>query len=513
MKKIVENKFLQCFTLFVFILLIHISLGYKLRLFYVFTFTAFLLSLSGRFKKTYATCIIILAIIGIFYTPIGLKYGSPNINSVISFFYTNPHETLEFISSLSLISLSFSLLIFIFALLSLKVNLFINNKLAYPIFLFFSLTSITLPIKAFINNNNINIEAKLPIFRFFSDIKSHYDRVLIENEWINTELSKNDNWIPTNNSEYDNYILVIGESARRDFMQSYGFPIKNTPFLEESPAILFTNYISAAPSTLFSLPPSLTLKNKNTNDIELQNNIITLAKKSGFNTYWFSNQGSMIGSDSIISAIGKRANSSHFLSKGDYHNNGRTTDNDLLPDIRSALFSNSNKKNLIVVHLIGSHSQACTRTQDKYDDFFQSTEISCYIQSIKNTDNLLKTIVSMSNMTGKSWSLLYLSDHGLSYENKGENYTKLTHDDKFKQNFEVPLFILSSDSKQKEYITQRRNGRYFMTLFSEWTGIKEPKIPNHCHMISNDVCNDQNIVTNFQREDVDYNSLPEDKIE
>ncbi|TBL59512.1 phosphoethanolamine transferase, partial [Klebsiella oxytoca] len=87
--------------------------------------------------------------------------------------------------------------------------------------------------------------------------------------------------------------------------------------------------------------------------------------------------GSMIGSDSIISTIGKRADVYHFLSRGDYHNNGRTTDDDLLPDIKAALSTNSHKTNLIVVHLIGSHSQACARTQGQYDEFFQSTEVSC----------------------------------------------------------------------------------------------------------------------------------------
>ncbi|WP_109406999.1 phosphoethanolamine transferase [Proteus faecis] len=511
MKKTFKNNIIQFLILLIFVLLLHISLGYILRFFYVLTFTAFLLCLSGRVKKIYSICIILLSIIGAIYTPIGLKYGSPNINSVISFFYTNTNETLEFIQTLSPINLMFSFLIILFGLLSLKVSIVIKNKSSLFIIFIFIMTSITWPIKDLINNGTYNFEAKLPILRFFSDIKKYYDTVKIENEWINKELNKKDNWQPINNSQYNNYILVIGESVRRDFMQSYGFSIKNTPFLEKSPVIQFDNYISAAPSTLFSLPPSLTLKNKNTNNIELQNNIITLAKKAGLNTYWFSNQGSMIGSDSVISTIGKRADSYHFLSKGDYHNNGLTTDNDLLTDIKKALFSGK-KTNLIVIHLIGSHSQACARTQDKYDEFFQSTEISCYIQSIKNTDKLLEDIVSISKKTGKSWSLLYLSDHGVSYEHKGESYAKLSHDDKFKQNFEVPLFILSSDSKEKIHITERRNGRYFMSIFSEWTSIQEPQIPNHCHMISNDICSDQNTVINFQKEEINYNLLPEDKI-
>lgn len=514
MKKFSKNKVIQCLILLIFVLLLHISLGYTLRFFYVLTFTAFLLCLSGRFKKTYSISIILLSIIGAIYTPIGLKYGSPNINSVISFFYTNTNETLEFVQTLSPINIIYSLLVIIFGLLSLKVSIFIKNKLSILITLIFITTSITWPIRNFVNNGSYNIEVKLPILRFFNDIKKHYDSVKIENEWINAKLNEKDTWqLTNNNTQYNNYILVIGESVRRDFMQSYGFPINNTPFLEKKPVIQFNNYISSAPSTLLSLPQSLTLENQNTHELELPNNIITLAKKAGLNTFWFSNQGSMVGSDSIISTIGKRADSYHFLSKGDYHNNGLTTDNDLLPDIKKALFNSNKKTNLIVVHLIGSHSQACARTQGKYDEFFQSTELSCYVQSIKNTDKLLENIVTMSNNTGKSWSLLYFADHGLAYEHKGESYAKLAHDDKFKQNFEIPLFILSSDSKEKNYITERRNNRYFMSLFSEWTGITDAKIPNHCHMISNDICDDQDTVINFQKEEINYNLLPEDKID
>lgn len=514
MKKFSKNKVIQCLILLIFVLLLHISLGYTLRFFYVLTFTAFLLCLSGRFKKTYSISIILLSIIGAIYTPIGLKYGSPNINSVISFFYTNTNETLEFVQTLSPINIIYSLLVIIFGLLSLKVSIFIKNKFSILITLIFITTSITWPIRNFVNNGSYNIEVKLPILRFFNDIKKHYDSVKIENEWINAKLNEKDTWqLTNNNTQYNNYILVIGESVRRDFMQSYGFPINNTPFLEKKPVIQFNNYISSAPSTLLSLPQSLTLENQNTHELELPNNIITLAKKAGLNTFWFSNQGSMVGSDSIISTIGKRADSYHFLSKGDYHNNGLTTDNDLLPDIKKALFNSNKKTNLIVVHLIGSHSQACARTQGKYDEFFQSTELSCYVQSIKNTDKLLENIVTMSNNTGKSWSLLYFADHGLAYEHKGESYAKLAHDDKFKQNFEIPLFILSSDSKEKNYITERRNNRYFMSLFSEWTGITDAKIPNHCHMISNDICDDQDTVINFQKEEINYNLLPEDKID
>ena len=178
MKKLFTNKILQCFILLIFVLLLHISLGYKLRPFYVLTFTAFLLCLSGYFKRTYFIFIILLMMVGAIYSPIGLKYGSPNINSIISIFYTNTHESLEFILSVSPISLAFSCLLILFGLLSLKVNLLIGKKLSLFTVSIFILTSVTWPVKALITHDDYSFEAKLPIIRFFSDIKKHYDTVL-----------------------------------------------------------------------------------------------------------------------------------------------------------------------------------------------------------------------------------------------------------------------------------------------------------------------------------------------
>ncbi len=37
----------------------------------------------------------------------------------------------------------------------------------------------------------------------------------------------------------------------------------------------------------------------------------------------------------------------------------------------------------------------------------------------------------------------------------------------------------------------------FLTLFSEWTGIKEPTIPEKCKMLPNEVCEKQDGFLNF----------------
>jgi len=86
-------------------------------------------------------------------------------------------------------------------------------------------------------------------------------------------LAQTDDFQPNNSATpFDTYVMVIGESARRDFMHVYGFPINNTPFMDSANGILFNHYISAALSTIPSLTSSLTQAPK------LANSVIALTK-------------------------------------------------------------------------------------------------------------------------------------------------------------------------------------------------------------------------------------------
>lgn len=104
--------------------------------------------------------------------------------------------------------------------------------------------------------------------------------------------------------------------------------------------------------------------------------------------------------------------------------------------------------------------------------------------------------------------MLYFSDHGLSFI---DNQTDLIHGDKTRQNFEVPFFITSSDSTQREIISARRSAMSFMSLFSQWTGISEKSIPQSCTMISNQECEGQNTIINFDKDPMSFERLAHDE--
>src|SRR5699024_11483635 len=106
---------------------------------------------------------------------------------------------------------------------------------------------------------------------------------------------------------------------------------------------------------------------------------VNLAKKSGYFTYWFSNQAEHGYHDSLVGGIGKQANKAIFLNQFDAANK-LTKDNELLPHIQQTLIS-PQQKQVIFVHLFGSHSPHCLRTDNRYDIFVLNKSISCYIQS------------------------------------------------------------------------------------------------------------------------------------
>lgn len=100
------------------------------------------------------------------------------------------------------------------------------------------------------------------------------------------------------------------------------------------------------------------------------------------------------------------------------------------------------------------------------------------------TDNLLRQLYTQLRHSGDSFSLVYFSDHGLAFKERGKAVQYLAHDDKFQQNFQVPFMVLSSDSKAHRIIKARRSANDFLSFFSQWTGISAKEIKNRYRFIS-----------------------------
>ncbi|OTA17026.1 tRNA modification GTPase TrmE [Xenorhabdus vietnamensis] len=529
-----KNKKLSCFAvLFFLIFMVHKCLGYQLKLIYVFSAFAFFLFLAATSKRVYIFSITFFSLVGILYTPIGLNYGYPDVNAVGSLIYTNRNETVEYISGLSISTYLTAIAIFVLMIFAFKLNVTISGKSKKWLFTLFFISTFWSPAKGYIKSGFEDyselLNISLPEVRFFTDAYRSYKKVMSENNRFARIIQYRDVWQPVVKDEkYDTYIMVIGESVRKDFMDAYGFPDKNTPWLDNTNATVLTNYISAAPSTQLSLTNSLAVREAN--EIQLNNSIVSLAKKAGFKTYWLSNQGMKGGFDSPVALIGQQANHYTFLKEGNSDDRSYMPDDNLLPYIRKALVKDEQKK-LIIIHLMGSHPQPCARTDEKYNTYFHSKNISCYLQSIHNTDSLLADIENIANKNQLHWTMLYFADHGLSFVNKSTDNENLTHNDDNQQNYQVPFIITgydyftknastkdssikNTDTKKagKNIIDAPRSGLNLLPMLSTWLGIEEPRLVSKCDWFSNQRCQNQHTVISFTNEYKDFNQLKDDAI-
>lgn len=73
--------------------------------------------------------------------------------------------------------------------------------------------------------------------------------------------------------KYHTYVVVIGESARRDAMGAFGGHWDNTPFASSVKGTLFTDYVAASGSTQKSL--GLTLNRVVDDKPQFQDNFVT----------------------------------------------------------------------------------------------------------------------------------------------------------------------------------------------------------------------------------------------
>ncbi|WP_053007484.1 phosphoethanolamine transferase [Pragia fontium] len=501
-----SKTIISILVVLVFSALFDSAFGHSIKPGYVLAVFIFLLWIS-RYSLVFSLLVVVCAVVSAMYYPIGIMYGSPNINIFISIFNTNINESADFLNNIPVLYIIPSLALVTIAALTLKSRKYIPNIKSVVLILTFLLLVLFHPIKAYLTTNSITPESvRFTPFRFANEVYQSYKTVMESEAKIKQLMAQPSTWSPSlSTSDYDTYIIVIGESVRRDFMHAYGFSIANTPFSSTANGLFFQNYISAAGSTQASVSGSLVMSHNG--EQQNNNNIINLAKKQGLSVYWISNQGSLGNSDFGVSQIGKQADNVTFLKKGDYDSRP-FSDGDLLPHFQQAIAETSSAKKLIILHLMGSHSDFCSRVNDQYDEFFINKKLSCYVQSIKNTDNLLAELAQSASGNHKKWTMIYFSDHGLSsMHQENGRVANLQHGDRSKQNFQVPFFITSYDAKQRKEIHHYRSGLDFLQLYTQWTGSKEPLLSEACDLLSDVNCHKKIQVINFDDKLVDYDSL------
>ncbi len=93
-----------------------------------------------------------------------------------------------------------------------------------------------------------------PVFRFAKDVIVNNNEVIEEQERMAKLSGMKDTWTVTAvKPKYQTYVVVIGESARRDALGAFGGHWDNTPFASSVNGLIFADYIAASGSTQKSL--------------------------------------------------------------------------------------------------------------------------------------------------------------------------------------------------------------------------------------------------------------------
>ena len=294
-------------------------------------------------------------------------------------------------------------------------------------------------------------------------------------------------------------IFVIGESASRTYMHAYNpdFPFDDTPWLDSklekispipnlpddakinpdykatadntpnlTPAqgkfIIFRNVYASWTQTVPVLQRALTEQSQY-NDKEFFDavSIVDAARKAGFKTYWFSNQGRYGEFDSAITLVAKTADVSEWSD--DTFDFSELEDEVLLKFFERV---NPAENNFIVLHLMGSHIYYNSRYPRAFkkwvtrDGTGMMLAAPSYANSILYTDFVLSKIFDYARANLNLQAMIYFSDHGEDLE--------ISHNpDVFRfEMLRVPMFMYFSPDYEKIFpdkvsVLESRRAEYF----------------------------------------------------
>ena len=273
------------------------------------------------------------------------------------------------------------------------------------------------------------------------------------------------------------YVLIIGESSRRESWSLFGYGRKTNPQLASlvgKGLIPFSGIRSNANLTIYSLPLALTgnapAESRRASE---EKSIVGLAKQAGFDTYWISAQEMFGGAAGPVGSIAEEASHVQFLDVSPRKGRGFEIDNgaydeQVLRPFKEALAQETgNTKKVIVIHTMGSHYEYLSRVPAERRVFNSvgsrgtgteakspaGEKLDAYDDSILYTDYVIKNVIDILAGLRYPSAMLYFSDHGermyceaYPHESFGHGFLPPSEDE-----LDVPVLLWFSKSYERRY--------------------------------------------------------------
>ncbi len=254
-------------------------------------------------------------------------------------------------------------------------------------------------------------------------------------------------------------VFVLGESTTRLNWSMYGYPRPTTPQLEAlgDELLRCTDVVSSDGSTVLSMEKILTPATLDQPALWREKpDILTMAKKAGYKTFWITNHGTdASGPVSIFANHADAmviANSGGSRGEGDY-------DEVVLPHLEQALADPAERK-FIVVHLLGGHPAYYFRYPDSFSRFNDSDDLvaqglkeagrafwaisfrNYYDNAMLYADHVLRqTIETCRRHSEQPIAWLFAPDHG---EDVAHYSNFVGHNRRVASMYEVPFLFWRS---------------------------------------------------------------------
>lgn len=382
---------------------------------------------------------LLLFIIPIFNIIYYIKFGhSISANGMMILFQTNLAEASEYLLSLNWKYIAFAFILFIFFVIATINDLHTNSFLSKYIITKNSLIIICIILPVLTYYTFFSLIPRTQFLRiaistqdYFNAIKKYrsFHNEVLKNLYVESK-SKNLSSLP------DTIIIVIGESATRNYMKAFNDNNdETTPWLSanKNNFYLFKNAYSCAWNTVPALEHALTEANYyNNKEFNKSVSIIDIAKKAGYKTYWFSNQGKIGVHDTPITLVAETCDIAKWGGVSPY-------DENLLAYLKTI---NPNEKNFVVFHIMGSHIDYHHRYPKQYQVWSDSKtvdRIANYKNSLLYTDKVLQNYFEYAKSNLNLSAFIYFSDHGTD-----PNRSRDPDETKF-IGLRIPLFVYLSE--------------------------------------------------------------------
>uniref|UniRef100_UPI000EAD0E42 sulfatase-like hydrolase/transferase n=1 Tax=Helicobacter mehlei TaxID=2316080 RepID=UPI000EAD0E42 len=269
--------------------------------------------------------------------------------------------------------------------------------------------------RGFLINPNIPTQIMPIVKEVYALVASLHEYSQIKTIYASLKQPYPKDYLKVDSDSVPNVVLIVGESASRNFMGIYGYPVPNTPFLSDlqerrQNLFVFKNTISAFANTL---PTFQTLLNYS--DVEnytipwyQQKNLGMIFNLAGYKTFWIDNQESMAASN-IYNALAYNFAYKYFTDTP-YKAILSHHDQWVIPIFTQQVQPKLGSKNLILFHLFGSHPiynrrfpkdfAKFTPKDIPYQDLHVQNDkdkqiIADYVNSLYYTDHVLGEIFKL----------------------------------------------------------------------------------------------------------------------